>query len=193
MITLDGANKQLVGSALFMEQKVVCARYQSIKTSRDDKTVHLSRLLELGTAGLLQAAAGAVLTPESADKWWRTRPRSQHSSSLQHLIMTLSQDPGSGQLMLQACVSEQWCWVNGKYDLSNGDHFHSWSSSLYYDTDCSARVECSQFNSIVSLLFQDNLITFWRKWIGNVCKCKRIATETWEDTAMMGAHDNTWP
>ena len=106
MITLDGANKQLVGSALFMEQKVVCARYQSIKTSRDDKTVHLSRLLELGTAGLLQAAAGAVLTPESADKLWRTRPRSQHSSSLQHLIMTLSQDSSSGQLMLQACVSE---------------------------------------------------------------------------------------
>ena len=58
MITLDGANKQLVGSALFMEQKVVCTRYQSIKTSRDDKTVHLSRLLELGTAGLLQAAVG---------------------------------------------------------------------------------------------------------------------------------------
>ena len=65
MITLEGANKQLVGGALFMEQKTV---YQSIKTSRDDKTVHLSRLLELGTAGLLQAAAGAVLTPESADK-----------------------------------------------------------------------------------------------------------------------------
>ena len=65
--------------------------------------------------------------------------------------------------------------------LTTSTHHHR------YDTDCSAR---TRVFSIVRMLFQDNFITFWRKWIGNVCKCKRIATETWEDTAM--SNGGTW-